>query len=224
MLKSFLNLWLKLPCPLCQRTAEDVVCRYCQKKVESCKLENPQALWTGDLPVFAWGRYEGELKRAITTLKYNHHPEIGILLGKWLAKSWQENNVISPSLKLTKLTIVPIPLHKTRFQERGFNQTVSLARGFCQETGDYLEPEALIRVKASKAMFNLSPAQRKKNLQNTFAISENWQKSSKFASILLLDDICTTGTTIKEAAQILRKHKINVLGAIVIATPCRLEI
>ncbi len=221
MWKSFLSLWLKFPCPLCQRTAEDVVCRYCQKKLESCRLKNSQALWKGDLPVFAWGKYEGELKRAIATLKYNNNPEIGVLLGKWLAQTWQENNVISSRLKLT---IVPIPLHKTRFQERGFNQAVSLAKGFCQETGDYLELEALIRVKASKAMFGLSPAQRKKNLQNAFAISENWQKSSKSRSILLLDDIYTTGTTIKEAAQILRQQKINVVGAIVIATPCRLEI
>ncbi len=221
MWKSFLNLWLKFPCPLCQRTAEDVVCRYCQKKLESCRLKNSQGLWTGDLPVFAWGRYEGQLKRALATLKYNHHPEIGVLLGKWLAKSWQENNVIAPSLKLT---IVPIPLHKTKLQSRGFNQAVSLGRGFCQETGDDLEPEALMRVKASKAMFGLNPAQRGKNLQNAFAISENWQKSSKSRSILLLDDIYTTGTTIKEAAQILRQQNINVVGAIVIATPSRLEI
>ncbi len=216
MWKSYLSLWLKFPCPLCQRTAEDVVCRYCQKKVESCRLENPQALWQGYLPVFAWGKYEGELKRAIATLKYNNHPEIGVLLGKWLAKTWQANNLISPNLKLT---IVPIPLHKTKFKSRGFNQAVSLAKGFCQETGDYLEPEALIRVKATEAMFTLNPAQRQQNLQNAFAISKNWQKSRKSASILLLDDIYTTGTTLTEAAQILRQHRINVLGAIVIATP-----
>ena len=218
MWKSFLSLWLKFPCPLCQRTAEDVVCRYCQKKLESCRVRNSKALWQGDLPVFAWGKYEGELKRAIATLKYNNHPEIGVLLGKWLAKSWQENEIISPSLKLT---IVPIPLHQTRFKSRGFNQAVSLAQGFCQETGDYLEKEALIRVKATEAMFGLNPTQRKKNLQNAFAISENWQKSHRDSLILLLDDIYTTGTTIKEAAQILRQHRINVLGAIVIATPNR---
>ncbi len=184
-------------------------------------MGNSQAFWQGDLPVFTWGRYEGELKRAIAMLKYHNHPEIGVLLGKWLAKTWQANKVISPHLKLT---IVPIPLHKTRFQSRGFNQAVSLARGFCQETGDYLEPKALIRVKATEAMFALNPAQRKQNLQNAFAISENWQKSSKSTSILLLDDIYTTGTTLTEAAQILRQQNINVLGAVVIATTSRIPI
>ena len=221
MWKSFLSLWLKFPCPLCQRVAEDVVCGYCQKKLESCQLKNSQALWQGDLPVFAWGRYEGELKRAIATLKYNNHPEIGVFLGKWLAKTWQTNKVISPH---QQLTIVPIPLHKTRLQSRGFNQAVSLAKGFCQETGDYLESEALIRVKATEAMFSLNPTQRKKNVQNAFAISKNWQKSRKSPSILLLDDIYTTGTTLTEAAQVLRQRNINVLGAVVLATATKSDI
>ena len=184
-------------------------------------MKNSQALWQGDLPVFAWGKYQGELKRAIATLKYNNNPEIGVLLGKWLAKTWQANKIISPNLKLT---IVPIPLHKTRLQSRGFNQAVSLARGFCQETGYYLESEALIRVKVTEAMFALNSTQRKKNLQNAFVISENWQKYRKSASILLLDDIYTTGTTLTEAAQILRKQNINVLGAIVLATTSRSDI
>lgn len=221
MWKSFLDLWLKLPCPLCQRAADDVVCRYCQQKLESYCLNDSQALWQGDLPVFVWGRYEGELKRAIAALKYQNHPEIGILLGKWLARTWQKNNRISPK---SKLTVVPIPLHRTKLEKRGFNQAVSIAKGFCYETGDYLKPEVLIRVKATEAMFNLNPTQRKKNLKNAFTIGENWQKLSKSTSILLLDDIYTTGTTLKEAAQILRQQNINVLGAVVIATSYRLEI
>ena len=217
MWKSFLSLWLKFPCPLCQRAADDVVCPYCQRKLESCQLKNPQALWQGDLPVFAWGRYEGELKRAIATLKYHSHPEIGIFLGKWLGETWRKNNLITPK---QRLTIVPIPLHHTKLRSRGFNQAAFLARGFCQATDNYLEPEALIRVKASKAMFELNPAQRKENLHNAFTLNKNWQKSSKSRSILLVDDIYTTGTTIREASQILHQHNLKVLGAIVVATPC----
>ena len=218
MWKSFLSLWLKFPCPLCQRTAEDIVCQYCQKKLESYQLKNSQALWTRDLPVFAWGRYEGELKRAIATLKYHNHPEIGILLGKWLGKTWRKNNLIPPS---QMLTIVPIPLHQTKLRSRGFNQAASLAKGFCQATGNYLELEALIRIKASKAMFGLNPAQRKENLANAFALNKNWQKSSRSRPILLVDDIYTTGTTIREAQRILHQHNLKVLGAIVVATPCK---
>ncbi|MEM9274753.1 MAG: ComF family protein [Cyanobacteria bacterium P01_F01_bin.143] len=182
-------------------------------------MNDSQALWQGDLPVFVWGRYEGELKRAIAALKYHNHPEIGILFGTWLARTWQKNNLISSNLKLT---IVPIPLHRTKLEKRGFNQAVSIAKGFCHETGDYLRPEVLIRVKATEAMFNLNPAQRKKNLNNAFAIGKNWQKLSKPTPILLLDDIYTTGATLKEAAQILRQQNIHVLGAVVMATSYRL--
>ncbi|ELS05065.1 putative amidophosphoribosyltransferase [Xenococcus sp. PCC 7305] len=221
MWKSFLNLWLKFPCPLCHRTSEDVVCLYCQKKLGSCQLIKQNGFCAGDLPVFVWGRYEGELKRAIAALKYNNQPEIGVLLGKWLAKSWQEQNVVSRN---EKLTVVPIPLHRTRLQRRGFNQASSIAKGFCHETGDVLEPNVLIREKATEAMFSLNPAQRKKNLQNSFTVSENWQKLSKFTSILLLDDIYTTGTTLKEAARVLRQQNIHILGSVVIATSSRSEI
>ena len=214
MLKSFLSLWLKFPCPLCQRTAENTICKYCQKKLASYQLSQPQSSWIGDLPVFAWGKYDGELSRGIAKIKYDNHPELGVLFGNWLGKSWLKNCPISPQ---QKIIILPIPLYREKLKTRGFNQAESMARGFCQITKHSLETKGLIRIKDTKAMFGLNPIQRQKNIEGAFQVSHTWQKNPPQSPVLLLDDIYTRGTTVKEAALVLQQHNIKVLGAIAVA-------
>lgn len=214
VLKSFLSLWLKFPCPLCQRTAEQTLCQDCQNKLASYQLHKPQEQWLGDLPLFAWGKYDGELSRAIAKLKYDNHPEIGVLLGNWLGKSWRQN---CPIATQQKVIVLPIPLHQAKLKTRGFNQAESIARGFCQITKYPLVTEGLIRIKATEAMFALNPIQRQHNIKNAFKIGNIWQQNPPNLPVLLLDDIYTRGTTVKEAARILRQHQIKVLGAIAVA-------
>lgn len=214
MLKSFLSLWLKFPCPLCQRTAENTICQYCQRKLVSYQLSYPQASWKGDLPVFAWGKYDGELSRGIAKLKYNNYPELGVLFGSWLGNSWLKN---CPITSQQKLIILPIPLSKKKLKTRGFNQAESMAKGFCQITKHTLETKGLIRIKDTKAMFGLDPTQRKKNIKGAFQVSHTWRQNPPQSPILLLDDIYTRGTTVTEAASVLQQHNIKVLGAIAVA-------
>lgn len=214
MLKNFLSLWLKYPCPLCQRIAEDTICQYCQKKLATYRLSNPHLNWKGDLPVFAWGKYDGELSRAIAKLKYDRHPELGVLLGSWLGKSWLQNCPISPQ---QKLIILPIPLSKKKLKSRGFNQAELMARGFCQVTKHLLKTKGLIRIKDTKAMFGLNSIQRQKNIKGAFKLSQTWQQSPPNAPVILLDDIYTRGTTVTEAASVLQQHNIKVFGAIAVA-------
>ncbi len=214
MLKSLLSVFLQSPCPLCKRPAENIVCVYCQKQLESCQLDNPSLLWRGNLPLFAWGVYDNKLKQAIATLKYQKKPQLGIILGQWLAKTWLNNPA---GKKTSNLTVLPIPLHQERLKARGFNQAETLARGFCQRTGYFLQPQGLVRVRDTETMFGLDPEQRQQNLKHAFAVGEIWQQQPPRAPILLLDDIYTTGTTVKEAAKVLGKRGIEVCGVVVVA-------
>ena len=214
MLKSFLSLWLKFPCPLCQRTAEDILCQYCQKKLATYQLDNSKQSWNDTLPVFAWGKYDGELSRAIAKLKYDNHPEIGIILGHWLGKSWLKN---CPLNSHPKPIVLPIPLHRAKLKSRGFNQAESIAKGFCQITKYSLKTQAIIRTKNTLAMFGLNPIQRQNNLKNAFRVSKAWQQNPPDFPVLLLDDIYTRGTTVTEVARVLRQHNVKVLGAIAVA-------
>lgn len=214
MWKSFLSFWLKLPCPLCQRVAENTLCQYCQKKLLSYQFSNPKQSWSGNVPVFAWGKYDGELSRAIAKLKYNNCPELGLFLGNYLGQSWLNNCPISAQ---EKLIVLPIPLSQKKLQARGFNQAKLIAQGFCQITKNTLATEGLIRIKDTLAMFGLNAIQRENNIRGAFQVSPSWQQNPPKLSVLLLDDIYTRGTTVTEAAKILRQHKIKVIGAIAVA-------
>lgn len=209
MLKQLLSVFLESRCPLCQRTTPETICKYCFKKLSSHQLKKcERSHWRGNLPVFAWGRYDGQLKRAIAEMKYSDRPEIGIVLGQLLGQVWLESNLI----KSQKVTVIPIPLHRNKMKVRGFNQAEKIARGFCQLTGYCLDVRALIRVRETQAMFGLDSKARTKNLQGAFRLG----KLPKHP-VLLLDDIYTMGTTVKESARVLRQKKIEVIGSVVVA-------
>jgi ComF family protein len=209
MWQELLSVFLQSRCPLCDRTTDKTICTYCQNKLQSNQLTQSDRWWRGNLPMFAWGKYDGQLKQAIAKLKYDGKVPIGKMLGRWLGRAWLNSSLTKPQ----KITVIPIPLHREKLHTRGFNQAEIIARGFCQETGYILQPEGLIRQRNTKAMYELTPEARQKNLQNAFAMG----KIISRAPVLLLDDIYTAGTTVKEAAKVLRQHQIQVYGVVVIA-------
>ncbi len=216
MFKNILSIFLQEDCPLCERSTSEEICSYCQKQLKSCELKNSKKFWRGDLPVFVWGAYDGKLKQAIAALKYNKHPQIGEILGFWLAESWQNYSLISS--KITPL-IIPIPLHKSKEKIRGFNQAEIIARAFCQVTKYPLNRKGLLRIRQTKPMFDLKFEEKEKNIQGAFQLGKSLQNYSSSRPILLVDDIYTTGTTVKEAARILRHQGIQVLGVLAVSTP-----
>jgi ComF family protein len=207
-----LNLFLKANCPLCDRTVERILCRYCLRQLQDCQFPQPACYWQGDLPLFAWGKYEGTVKQAIGKLKYDGHRSIAALYGELLAQSWQQSALIRP----TKLIVVPIPLHPEKLASRGFNQAEAIARQFCEVTGDRLDL-SLQRTRATVAQFGLSKTARQENVADAFALtaSKILKPGSK---VLLIDDIYTTGATVRSAADVLRARQIAVCGVAVVAT------
>ncbi|MEL4894665.1 ComF family protein [Crocosphaera sp. Alani8] len=216
MFKSILSIFLQENCPLCERATTEEVCQYCQKQLKSCQLKNPHASWQQDLPLFVWGKYDGKLKQAIAALKYDKNSQIGELLGFWLGEVWQNYSLINT--KITPL-VIPIPLHKNKEQIRGFNQAEIIARGFCQVTKYPLNKKGLIRIRQTKAMFNLATKEKEKNIKGAFKLGKSLENNPLSRPVLLVDDIYTTGTTVKEATRILRNKGINVLGVVAVSTP-----
>jgi ComF family protein len=219
MLKGLLSVFLKSNCPLCQRATVETVCQSCEKQLLSCRQTNPARWWQGNIPLFAWGIYQGRLKSAIATMKYNNSPQLGELFGYWLGETWLSSPLGDRS---KKLTVIPIPLHASKLQTRGFNQAEIIAKNFCQITGDRLQTKVLERVRSTQAMFGLNFSQRQTNLSNAFQVSPHWQKQLS-SPVLLVDDIYTTGTTIREATKVLRENKAVVCGVAAIAAPEQLN-
>ncbi|WP_107670820.1 ComF family protein [Cyanothece sp. BG0011] len=219
MLKHILSIFLQENCPLCERATPQEICDYCQKQLKSCQLKDPKIFWGGELPLFVWGEYDGKLKQAIAALKYDKHPKIGELLGFCLAETWQKYALIDPNLSPL---IIPIPLHKTKEKSRGFNQSEIIGRGFCQVTKYPLKSNGLIRVRQTKAMFGLSVTEKEKNMKGAFQLGKSLQNTTLSKPVLLIDDIYTTGTTVKEAVKILQSQGIKVLGVLAVCSPRRL--
>ena len=165
MLQNILNFVLQKSCPLCNRSSSQLLCLDCQQRLSCDRYLDSTQFWQGQPKVFAWGHYANTLKRAIATMKYEQHPELAIPLGEGLARSWLQS-----SLCREKLVIVPVPLHRDRLKQRGFNQAELIARSFCQVTGDRLLTQELQRVRATEALFNLSASQRERVVADVFVV------------------------------------------------------
>jgi ComF family protein len=215
------DLWLESPCPLCQRSTgqhftEQVLCLDCQRQLQRLQLPDSEQTWQPPLPVFAWGAYAGSLKRALTVLKYNHQPQLAQPLGDWLAQRWLTFSGREPFAKKQSLVVVPIPLHAEKQRQRGYNQAELLAQAFCRRTGLALNADGLIRQRATAAQFGLSASERTENLTDAFEIGTGLL-NGRASTVLLLDDIYTTGATARTAAATLRRQQISVYGIVTIA-------
>lgn len=171
--------------------------------------------------LFSWGVYDGALKRAIATCKYDRHPEIATLLGAKMAQAWQQDPIAKQLHRSSSISAVPIPLHPQRLQTRGFNQAEVLARSFCAEVGCRCFPQVLIRTKNTRPQIETkNKRERVSNLAQAFEIGNDIGKGSGLGkSVILVDDIYTSGSTVREAIATLASSNITVSAVVVLAKP-----
>ncbi len=111
--------------------------------------------------------------------------------------------------------VCPIPLHPVRLRERGFNQAQLLSDGICRRYQLTHEPHALIRQQATDAQAHLEQKQRFTNLKGAFKMNPSLSVTDK--SILLVDDLLTTGATAASAAGTLKEAGAAYVGALTLA-------
>lgn len=219
MVRSFLNLFLKSECPLCQRSSPGEFCSYCLRQLQRCQLADPAQFWHSQRRVFVWGEYGGALKRAIAAFKYQNNPQMGKPLGRWLAQAW----LSFPELAIDNLTVVPIPMNREKLKKRGFNQAEILAESFCELTGLPLQRQGLERLKDTKPLFELSLQQRQAEMKDALILGKDFRRRLPRDRVLLVDDIYTSGTTVREAINTLKQSGISVYGTVVLATPRKID-
>lgn len=213
--KSIFNLFLESRCALCERSSCEDLCPDCQRRIQQCQISDRDRFWNEPIPVFPLGTYSGALKRAIAALKYQQHPQLARPLGYWLGQAW----LAFPPSRHRSVIVVPIPMHKSKQQQRGYNQADLLARAFCRATRLPLNSQGLVRTRATDAQFGLSPDEREQNLANAFQLGSAWMHRRPQHAVVLLDDIYTTGATTRAAVQVLRHHGIAVCGLVALARP-----
>ena len=221
--QELLSIFLKERCPLCQRLTHHEVCDYCARRLEACQLLPAQQYFPGTPPLVTWGNYQSDLKRALAALKYEDQPRVARLLGRWLAEAWVASSLGKAAARCSlqrKLVVVPIPLHAAKQRQRGYNQADLLAESFCQIARLPLHREALERVRATEAQFGLSKVDRDRNLEQAFQVKPNFARKRN-RIILLLDDIYTTGATVRSAKQAFSQQGISVYGVVAVAKTLR---
>ncbi|MCL6476719.1 MAG: ComF family protein [Firmicutes bacterium] len=148
--------------------------------------------------VRAAAHYEGAVKDAIHRLKYAAKPAVAPALAQLLIQAW--HSALSEPLHAAQ-GVIPIPIHRERERERGFNQSVLLARHFCHAVGLSLWDDVLVRAVYRQPQVGLNAAQRAQNVKDAFRVVRSEEIASK--SVLLMDDVWTTGSTLNEAARAL---------------------
>lgn len=211
LLQSLQQLVLQSRCTMCERFSLGLLCPDCRHQLETCQSAVPLTR-VDNRPLFAWGCYQGPLKQLLGRLKYDQQAQIAHLLGQLLGMAWLETQAHQrPS------NVIPIPLHEIRQQERGYNQSALIAKSFCQVTGLNLTLNGLVRVRATAAQFKLSPQDRLINVAQAFQLGGGLTKSQCGKSIVLLDDIYTTGATVHSAIEALSQAGFKVSGIAVVA-------
>ena len=145
------------------------------------------------------------MKAAIHALKYDRLHPAAHGLGRMLAEAIAQLAAEAPA----EMLVVPVPLHRSKYAERGFNQARSLAvqalgvsaQEPSRNGGSRLHPSTLMRLRATESQAGLTPRQRRLNVRGAFSVSDPSAVAAKH--ILLIDDIFTTGATARAAAQAL---------------------
>jgi len=163
----------------------------------------------------AVGYYDGTLLRSIQQLKYHGKLSFTKPLGKLLV-----DYLTTSEDGISYELIVPVPLHRRRLKERGFNQSSLLAKVVAKKTLTPLDASSLRRIRWTEPQTNLSGKERQRNVKGAFEVVKKDGIEGK--KILLIDDVFTTGSTVAECAKALLKAGAKRVDVLTLAKVARL--
>lgn len=187
---SILDLVFPPYCSGCGR----VDTRWCDRCLDELNAV-PVHLHTRSVEGLEWiaatGRHKGKLQQAVQALKYDGAVELRSPLGRRLAE-------VLVQLRWPVDAVVAVPMHPSRLAERGYNQAFLLAQALADITDIVCLDDALQRTRATRSQVGLNQEERLYNLTGAFSAHPNAVRGK---SLLIIDDVCTTGTTLAGSAQ-----------------------
>ncbi len=159
--------------------------------------------------LFVIALYDPRWRRLVHDLKYRNRRAVIGPLGGWLASEIARQNYCRPDL------VVPVPLHSSREKERGYNQAALLARHTARALNvpfRYL----VVKHKQTRSQVSISRRERQENVRGVFSYQGGDYSG---ATILLIDDVYSTGSTMKEAASALKLSGARIFGAALAYNP-----
>lgn len=188
-MKLFNKIWEFLileNCLLCRFPGQPgmPLCMACQNELP----KNPYLIRFPFDDFIAPYHYQQPISEFITALKFNQQLKYAKIMGNLLADAVLPSTTILPEL------IIPVPLHKKRIKERGFNQAIEISRVIAKRLKIPLDYKSCIRIKNTEAQSSLDSKNRHENIKNAFSLN----KKIPAKHIALVDDVITTGSTVIE--------------------------
>ncbi len=234
MLQVLLDILYPVRCPVCEEIVlprgqricrscreklvyiEEPRCKRCGKPIEyeeqeycsDCRRKNFH--YDGGYAVWA---YNEAMRASVAGFKYRGRKEYSVFYIQEIARLYGE-----AIRRLSPEAIVPVPIHRSKYLERGYNQADILAKGIGRELQLPVYSKLLVRHKKTLPQKKLSDKERLKNLAEAFQINKNegGKQLSQLDRVLLVDDIYTTGSTVEACTNVLKSNGVKEVYFIVL--------
>lgn len=201
--------------PRCQHCGrvDTVFCQPCHDDLVNLPLYEIHSDILSMDSVISSGLHEGLLQSGIQALKYGGQQQLGILFADRLypllkKQNWQID------------TIIPVPLHTTGLQKRGYNQAKEISIHLAHLSNNQHRDDLLIRQSQTQSQVGLNHQERIENVKEAFQITSNELEG---ATVLLVDDVRTTGATMVSCAEVLLDSGVSKVYGITVSAAGRLQ-
>ena len=204
-------------CGVCGKIEKGYLCKNCEKELKKYVYENKKIIIDdGDLKkerkihiehIF---KYSELVRKLIIQYKFNDKAYLYKTFCEFIVK--QEK--IVDFIKSYDI-IIPVPIHKLRMRERGYNQSILIAKELAKKCGVDVFTNVLIKARNNKVQSTLSKSEREENTKDVYKLMNPEKINNK--KVLIFDDVYTTGTTVKSCINEIAKGKPNTIGILTLA-------
>lgn len=198
-------------CGICGKLDEKSLCKKCEIKLQKLKNINFQDFkdqnYNELISIFS---YEGTIRSNILNYKFKDRPYMARTFAKFIIN---EKNVFEKIKTYDK--IIPVPISKERMKQRGYNQSLILAKELNKYLNLELVNNSLIKTKNVVEQSSLNKEERQKNIVNAYELKNKQILENN--KILIIDDIYTTGSTVNECARMIKLAKPEKIGVFAFA-------
>ena len=209
-LSGLLDWIYKKRCYFCKSSKESVrMCSKCYEELDFLPVQLNRTY--NGVKIYCAGVYSKNLQKMIRGLKYHNQRDLSYYQAKFMFQYWQNLGIEGD------FQIVPVPIFPKRKKQRKYNHMELVALEFSRISGYSVNFELIKRIKDTKPQYKLNKVQRMMNLENAFEVDKTKYINDK--KILIIDDICTTGSTFEEMIKALNKENIFDIVCFATTTP-----
>lgn len=195
-------------CGICGKGINTYLCKKCEKKLKNIAIFGKDEYLDKDFEKHYYiFKYDNFIRSLIIDYKFNEKPYLYKSFLEFLNK-YQKKYVQFEIYDI----IIPVPISKKRKKERGYNQSLLIAKKIAKNENIKLKDNVIVKVKNNITQSKLNKEERAENVKNVYKITKNKEIIDK--NILLIDDIFTTGATLNECSKMLKQagaKKVDVL-------------